>query len=100
MKLFKWAVIIACSTMLSSPAIADADADKKAKCETQYFIGTGKTSDLSFRMCKKSMVTQTFLQEFVMNCQHGLVTYTLKEKPEARYMQLGADGAPVHCKRG
>jgi len=45
------------------------------------------------------MVTQTFRQEFVMNCQRGLVTFVLKKEPEARYMQLGEDGAPIHCKR-
>lgn len=71
----------------------------KAECEVQYFIGTGKTSELSFSMCKEVMVTQTFRQEFIMNCQQGLVTFVLKQEPEVRYMQLGEDGTPVHCKR-
>lgn len=71
----------------------------KTECEIQYFIGTGKTSELSFRLCKEAMVTQTFRQEFIMNCQRGLVTFVLKQEPEAQYMQLGEDGAPVHCKR-
>ncbi len=95
MKFIKLAGFTVLLMTLSFPVMAIT----KAECEVQYFIGTGKTSELSFRLCKEAMVTQTFRQEFVMNCQRGLVTFVLKTEPEARYMQLGEDGAPVQCKR-
>jgi len=89
-------VIVAVLLAMSSfPVMAISKAD----CETQYFIGTGKTADLSFQMCKELMVTQVFRQEFIMNCQRGLVTFTLKKEPKAQYMQLGNDGTPVQCRR-
>ncbi|TPW18352.1 MAG: hypothetical protein FD130_303 [Halothiobacillaceae bacterium] len=68
-------------------------------CNVQHFIGTGKTMDLSFSACEEAVATQTFKEEFILVCQHGIVTYQLKQRPDAKYMQLGSDGHPARCTR-
>ncbi len=66
-------------------------------CDSQYFIGRGKTENLSFSTCKDVVASSTFQEGFVINCQRGIVTYEVKESPGAEYMQLGSDGEPIRC---
>lgn len=83
--------------VFTMPAGVVAAEDKKRNCAVEHFIGTGETMDLSFSVCKDVIASPTFLQSFSMNCQHGLVTYALKDRPSAKYLRLGNDGRPVHC---
>jgi len=77
--------------------VALSSYGKEGDCSAQHFIGTGSTADLSFSVCKSTVASVTFKEAFVMNCQRGLVTYFLKQRPEAKYLQIGGDGKPLHC---
>ena len=82
---------------MSANILAADDGEQPRNCAVEHFIGTGETMNLSFSVCKEVLATPTFLKSFNMDCQHGLVTYQLKERPSAKYLRLSSDGSPVHC---
>ena len=82
---------------LTTSSFAAESASNTRNCKVEHFIGTGETMELSFSVCEDVLATPTFIKNFSMNCQKGLVTYSMTERPSAKYLRLGNDGSPVHC---
>ena len=76
-------ILVLLGLNLNAAVAANQDATAR-NCDVEHFIGTGETMDLSFSVCKDVIASPTFLQNFSMNCQQGMVTYHLRERPSAK----------------
>lgn len=96
-RLISLAIIFSGLLFVSVKSYAEEKLTAVQQCEIAHFIGTGETMDLSFSVCKDVLASRTFTDSFMMDCQHGLVTYHMKQRPTAKYLRIGNDGNPVHC---